>query len=92
MNYKILFEQIWAKAKPHYLEGRPMDIVHIEWMMKEVETICKMEVIHSTYDNSDIEIEVWKRGSGVKQNAKKENGPKLSIAPLLKPIPSSRSI
>lgn len=39
----LLYEKIWNEAKPYYLKSRPMDIDHIEWFMKVVEKVCKIE-------------------------------------------------
>jgi len=38
-----IYKKIWELAKPYYLKGRPMDIDHIEWMMKRVEEVCNFE-------------------------------------------------
>lgn len=45
---KNIYKQIWFKAKPYYLKGRPMDIDHIEWMMKIASMICRKENIDDT--------------------------------------------
>lgn len=42
---KQIYLQIWNLAKPYYEKGRPMDINHIEWMMKEAEIVCRKEGI-----------------------------------------------
>jgi len=34
---------MWKLAKPYYEKGRPMDIDHIEWMMKDAMFVCKEE-------------------------------------------------
>jgi HD superfamily phosphodiesterase len=45
---KKVHDQIWKLAKPYYLRGRPMDIDHIEWMMKDALLVCKNEDIDET--------------------------------------------
>ncbi|OGK62617.1 hypothetical protein A2334_03405 [Candidatus Roizmanbacteria bacterium RIFOXYB2_FULL_38_10] len=40
---KLLYTKIWNLAKPFYKKGRPMDIDHIQWMMKMVKIVCKKE-------------------------------------------------
>ena len=40
---KQIYQQIWKLAKPYYKKGRPMDINHIEWMMKDALLVCKKE-------------------------------------------------
>lgn len=45
---KKIYSQIWSLAKPYYEKGRKMDIEHIEWMMKEAETVCNKEEIDET--------------------------------------------
>ena len=40
-----IYDEIWQLAKPYYLEGRPMDINHIEWMINDVNLICQSEKI-----------------------------------------------
>ena len=40
---KKVYSQIWNLAKPHYKKGRPMDIDHIQWMMKDAALVCKKE-------------------------------------------------
>jgi len=42
---KKIYLQIWKQAKPFYKKGRPMDINHIEWMMKEALNVCNKENI-----------------------------------------------
>ena len=42
---KKIYSKIWELAKPFYKKGRPMDIDHIEWMMKESILVCKKENI-----------------------------------------------
>jgi hypothetical protein len=32
---KQIYREIWELAKPYYEKGRPMDIDHIRWMMKD---------------------------------------------------------
>ena len=34
---------MWKLAKPYYEKGRPMDIEHIEWMMKYATIVCQKE-------------------------------------------------
>lgn len=38
-----IYNKIWKLAKPYYEKGRIYDIPHIEWMMKQIERICKIE-------------------------------------------------
>lgn len=38
-----VYERIWKLAKPYYKKGRPIDIDHISWMMKDAMTVCKKE-------------------------------------------------
>lgn len=45
---KTIYKKIWSLAKPYYQLGRPMDIEHIKWMMKEAVIICKKERIDET--------------------------------------------
>ena len=40
---KKIYQEIWDLAKPYYKKGRPMDLGHIEWMMRRVEEICNIE-------------------------------------------------
>jgi len=40
---KKIYQDIWKLAKPYYERGRPMDIDHIEWMMKDAIFVCKQE-------------------------------------------------
>ncbi len=42
---KQIYEEIWELAKIYYQNGRPMDIDHVEWMMKEALLVCKKEQI-----------------------------------------------
>ena len=42
---KEIYDQIWSLAKPYYSKGRPMDIEHIEWMMKDALLVCEKEDI-----------------------------------------------
>lgn len=42
---KEIYKKMWELAKPHYQKGRPMDIDHIEWMMKDALFVCKKEKI-----------------------------------------------
>ncbi|MFH1564888.1 MAG: HD domain-containing protein [bacterium] len=42
---KETYKKMWKLAKPHYQKGRPMDIDHIEWMMKDALLVCKKEKI-----------------------------------------------
>lgn len=44
-----IYQDIWKLAKPYYLKGRPMDVDHIAWMMKEVIRLCEL-------DNLDISL------------------------------------
>jgi hypothetical protein len=43
-----VYRDIWELAKPYYKKGRPMDIKHIEWMMKDALHVCKKENIDET--------------------------------------------
>lgn len=45
MAMKAIYKKIWDLAKPYYLKGRPMDVAHIEWMMKDALLVCKKEGI-----------------------------------------------
>jgi hypothetical protein len=45
---KPIYRKMWELAKPYYLKGRPMDIDHIEWMMKDALLVCKEENIDDT--------------------------------------------
>lgn len=38
-----IYEQIWQKAKPYYIKGRPHDIEHIEWIMEAAEKVALKE-------------------------------------------------
>ncbi len=38
-----IYLKIWELAKPYYEKGRPYDIAHIEWMMKESEKVAELE-------------------------------------------------
>jgi hypothetical protein len=40
---KQIYSKIWKLAKPYYKKGRPMDIAHITWMMREGEKIARKE-------------------------------------------------
>lgn len=42
---KKKYLQIWSLAKEYYKKGRPMDIDHIKWMMKDALLVCKKEGI-----------------------------------------------
>lgn len=46
MNF--LYEKIWNEARPYYEKSRPMDVDHIEWMMKVVDEVCKQENLDET--------------------------------------------
>lgn len=45
MKKKEIYDLIWEKAKPYYEKGRPFDIEHIEWMIKDALLICEKESI-----------------------------------------------
>jgi hypothetical protein len=45
---KKVYEKIWKLAKKLYKKGRPMDIAHIEWMMRDAMLVCKKEKIDDT--------------------------------------------
>lgn len=40
---KKAYSKIWKLARRYYEKGRPYDIQHIEWMMKQVEKLSKIE-------------------------------------------------
>lgn len=40
---KQIYKKIWELAKPYYEKGRPMDVDHIEWMMKDAVLVCQKE-------------------------------------------------
>jgi len=40
---KNIYSKIWKLAKPYYEKGRPMDIDHIEWMMKDALLVSEKE-------------------------------------------------
>lgn len=42
---KKIYSEIWKLAKPYYEKGRPMDIDHIKWMMKDALLVCKQEIL-----------------------------------------------
>ena len=42
---KDVYKEIWELAKPYYEKGRPNDIEHINWMMKDAMFICEEENI-----------------------------------------------
>jgi HD superfamily phosphodiesterase len=42
---KEIYKKIWKLANPYYEKGRPMDIDHIEWMMKDAMIVCEKEKI-----------------------------------------------
>jgi len=42
---KEIYKKIWELAKPYYEKGRPMDIDHIEWIMKEALIVSEKENI-----------------------------------------------
>lgn len=39
---------MWELAKPYYQKGRPMDIDHIEWMIKDAFFVCKKENVDAS--------------------------------------------
>lgn len=45
---KKIYQQIWKLAKPYYQKGRPMDIDHIEWMMKDALLVSEKERLDDT--------------------------------------------
>jgi len=45
---KPVYKKIWDEAKQYYEKSRPMDIAHIEWMIKVVEEVCKQEILDET--------------------------------------------
>ncbi len=40
---KEIYKKIWQLAQPYYRKGRPMDIDHVEWMMKDALLVCEKE-------------------------------------------------
>ncbi len=40
---KEIYQEIWDLARPYYLKGRPMDINHIEWIMKDALKVSEKE-------------------------------------------------
>jgi hypothetical protein len=40
---KKIYSEIWKLAKLYYEKGRPMDIDHIKWMMKDAIFVCEQE-------------------------------------------------
>lgn len=38
-----IYLEIWRLAKPYYEKGRPWDVKHVEWMMKQAEKLAVME-------------------------------------------------
>ena len=42
---KSKYNKLWKLAKPFYLKGRPCDIKHVTWMMKQANFLCKKEEI-----------------------------------------------
>ena len=40
---KEIYLQLWELAKPYYLQGRPMDIDHVQWMMGDALLVCEQE-------------------------------------------------
>ncbi len=44
-HMKEIYKKLWRLAKPYYKKGRPTDIDHIEWMMKNAILVCKQENI-----------------------------------------------
>ena len=38
-----IYFKIWELAQPYYEQGRPMDIAHIKWMMRDAFLVCQME-------------------------------------------------
>ncbi len=48
INMKNIYKEIYNLAKPYYLEGRPMDIDHIEWMMEVTEIVSKTDNLDDT--------------------------------------------
>jgi hypothetical protein len=48
LSMKDIYKKIWGLAKSYYKKGRPMDIAHIEWFMKEAKRISKIECLDDT--------------------------------------------
>ena len=42
---KLIYQQLWELAKQYYEKGRPMDLDHVEWMMKDALFVCEKENI-----------------------------------------------
>lgn len=40
---KKIYLKLWNLAKKYYLIGRPMDVAHITWMIKDALLVCKKE-------------------------------------------------
>jgi len=40
---KQIYAKIWKLAKPYYEKGRPMNINHIEWIMRDALLVCRKE-------------------------------------------------
>ncbi|MDD5567031.1 MAG: hypothetical protein PHH01_02440 [Patescibacteria group bacterium] len=40
-----IYKKIWEMAKPYYEKGRPMDIEHVDWLIKEAMIVCEKEDI-----------------------------------------------
>ncbi len=40
-----IYFKIWELAQPYYEKGRPMDIAHIKWMMRDAFLVCQIEKI-----------------------------------------------
>ncbi len=45
---KRIYQRCFASAEPYYEKGRPMDIDHIEWMMKDALIVCQRENLDET--------------------------------------------
>lgn len=47
MKIETRYLEIWKLARPYYEKGRPMDIDHIEWMMRDAILLCEKENLDS---------------------------------------------
>lgn len=43
-----VYKKIWHLARPYYMKGRPKDIKHIVWLMKNALVLCRKEGIDDT--------------------------------------------
>jgi putative nucleotidyltransferase with HDIG domain len=45
---KKIYQRLWALAKPYYKKGRPFDMLHIQILLKNAETVCHKEKIDAS--------------------------------------------